>query len=100
MGRRRDQRARRCCCGSSRRLALFLLTKGKLLLFGLSKGTTFLSMLAALGVYWTLWGWKFALGFVLSIYVHEMGHVAAMKRFGLAATAPMFIPGFGALRSG
>jgi Zn-dependent protease len=75
---------------------VFLLTKGKLLLFGLSKGTTFFSMLAALGVYWTIWGWTFALGFVLSIYIHEMGHVAAMKRFGLAATAPMFIPGFGA----
>jgi Zn-dependent protease len=54
-------------------------------------------MLASLGVYWSIWGWKFALGFVLSIYIHEMGHVAAMKRFGLAATAPMFIPGFGAL---
>jgi Zn-dependent protease len=77
-------------------IGVFLLTKGKLLLFGLSKGTTFFSMLAALGVYWTLWGWKFALGFVLSIYIHEMGHVAAMKRYGLAATAPMFIPGFGA----
>ena len=77
-------------------VGVFLLTKGKLLLFGLSKGTTFFSMLAALGVYWTIWGWKFALGFVLSIYIHEMGHVAAMKRFGLAATAPMFIPGFGA----
>ena len=77
-------------------IGVFLLTKGKLLLFGLSKGTTFFSMLAALGVYWTIWGWKFALGFVLSIYIHEMGHVAAMKRFGLAATAPMFIPGFGA----
>jgi Zn-dependent protease len=78
-------------------IGVFVLTKGKLLLFGLSKGTTFFSMLAALGVYWTIWGWKFALGFVLSIYVHEMGHVAAMKRFGLQATAPMFIPGFGAL---
>ena len=77
-------------------IGVFLLTKGKLLLVGLSKGSTFFSMLAALGVYWTLWGWKFALGFVLSIYIHEMGHVAAMKRFGLAATAPMFIPGFGA----
>lgn len=77
-------------------IGVFLLTKGKLLLFGLSKGTTFLSMLAALGVYWTLWRWKFALGFVLSIYIHEMGHVAAMRRYGLAATAPMFIPGFGA----
>jgi Zn-dependent protease len=77
-------------------IGLFLLTKGKLLLLGLSKGTTFLSMLAALGVYWTLWGWAFALGFVLSIYIHEMGHVAAMRRFGLAATPPMFIPGVGA----
>ena len=47
----------------------------------------------SLGVYWTIWGWKFALGFVLSIYIHEMGHVAAMKRYGLPATAPMFIPG-------
>jgi Zn-dependent protease len=78
-------------------IAILVLSKGKLLLLGLSKGTTFFSMLAALGVYWTLWGWKFALGFVLSIYVHEMGHVAAMRRYGLAATAPMFIPGFGAL---
>jgi Zn-dependent protease len=78
-------------------IGVFVLTKGKLLLLGLSKGTTFFSMLAALGVYWTIWGWKFALGFVLSIYIHEMGHVAAMKRFGLQATAPMFIPGFGAL---
>jgi Zn-dependent protease len=78
-------------------IGLFLLTKGKLLLFGLSKGSTFFSMLASLGVYWTIWGWKFALGVVLSIYVHEMGHVAAMRRYGLQATAPMFIPGFGAL---
>jgi Zn-dependent protease len=78
-------------------IGVFLLTKGKLLLFGLSKGTTFFSMLAAIGVYWTIHGWKFAVGFVLSIYIHEMGHVAAMKRYGLAATAPMFIPGFGAL---
>jgi Zn-dependent protease len=77
-------------------VGLFLLTKGKLLLLGLSKGSTFFSMLAALGVYWTMWGWKFALGFVLSMYIHEMGHISAMRRFGLAATAPMFIPGVGA----
>jgi Zn-dependent protease len=77
-------------------VGVFLLTKGKLLLLGLSKGSTFFSMLAALGVYWTLWGWKFALGFVISIYIHEMGHVSAMRRFGLAASAPMFVPGLGA----
>ena len=75
----------------------FLLTKAKLLLLGLTKMGTVLTMLASFGVYWTLWGWRFAAGFVLSIYVHEMGHVAALKRRGLAASAPMFIPGVGAL---
>jgi Zn-dependent protease len=75
----------------------FLLTKGKVLLLGLTKGSTFFSMLLSLGVYWTAWGWKFAAGFVLSIYVHEMGHVAMLRRFGIPATAPMFIPGFGAV---
>jgi len=74
----------------------FLLTKGKLLLLGLTKGSTFFSMLLSMGVYWTVWGWRFAAGFVLSIYVHEMGHVAMLRRFGIPATAPMFIPGIGA----
>lgn len=77
--------------------ALIIATKGKLLLFGLAKFSTFASMLASFGFYWARWGWKFAAGFVLSIYVHEMGHVAALRRFGIAASAPMFIPGFGAL---
>ncbi len=71
--------------------------KLKTLLLGLTKGTTFLSMLLSLGVYWTVWGWKFAIGIVLSIYVHEMGHVIALRRYGFKATAPMFIPGLGAL---
>jgi len=75
---------------------LVLLGKGKLLLLGLSKGGTVLTMLLSFGAYWALWGWKFAAGLVLSIYVHEMGHVAALRRFGIPATAPMFIPGFGA----
>lgn len=75
----------------------FVLTKGKVLLLGLTKGSTFVSMLASLGVYWAAWGWKFAVGLVLSIYVHEMGHVVALTRFGIPATAPMFIPGVGAV---
>ena len=74
-----------------------VLAKGKLLLLGLSKVSTLLSMLLSFGVYWTAWGWKFALGLVLSIYIHEIGHVAALQRYGIKATAPMFIPGFGAL---
>jgi Zn-dependent protease len=71
--------------------------KLKVVLLGLTKGTTLLSMLLSLGVYWTIWGWKFALGLVLSIYVHEMGHVIALRRLGFKATSPMFIPGLGAL---
>src|SRR5437867_7771017 len=76
---------------------LFVLTKAKLLLLGLTKGGTFLSMLLSAGLYWTIWGWKFAFGLVLSIYIHEMGHVQALQRYGIKATAPMFIPGFGAV---
>jgi Zn-dependent protease len=48
---------------------VFLLTKAKLLLLGLTKASTFFSMLLSAGVYWTIWGWKFALGVVLSIYL-------------------------------
>lgn len=76
---------------------IFLLTKAKFLLLGLTKASTLFSMLAAAGVYWALWGWKFALGIVGSIYIHEMGHVAALRRYGIKASAPMFIPGFGAI---
>lgn len=76
---------------------VFVLTKAKLLLLGFTKLGTVLTMLASVGLYWTLWGWRFALGFVLSIYVHEMGHVSALSRYGIRASAPMFIPGIGAV---
>ncbi len=77
--------------------AMFLLTKAKFLLLGLTKASTFLSMAATFGLYWTAFGAWFALGLVLSIYVHEMGHVAALVRYGVPATAPLFLPGFGAM---
>src|SRR5437016_2211797 len=76
---------------------VFVLTKAKLLLLGLTKASTLFTMLLSAGVYWAAWGWKFALGVVLSIYVHEMGHVQALQRYGIKATAPMFIPGVGAV---
>ncbi|HYE99398.1 MAG TPA: site-2 protease family protein [Planctomycetota bacterium] len=77
-------------------VAAFVLTKGKFLLLGLTKASTFFSMILAVGAYWALWGWRFALGFVLCLYVHEMGHVWMLRRYGLAASAPLFIPGLGA----
>jgi len=75
---------------------LLLLGKGKLLLLGLTKLGTLLTMVASLGVYWAMYGWALALGLVLSIYIHEMGHVTAIRHYGLPASAPMFIPGLGA----
>ena len=78
-------------------LLLFLLTKGKFLLLGLANFKTLFSMIPFLAVYWAAYGWKFALGLMLSIYVHEMGHVAMLIRYGMKASAPMFIPGIGAV---
>jgi Zn-dependent protease len=78
-------------------VVIFLLTKAKLLVLGLGNLPTLLSMFVSMGAYWAAWGWKFAVGLVLSIYVHEMGHVAMLRRFGFKASAPMFIPGLGAL---
>ena len=75
----------------------FVITKGKVLLLGLTKLSTLTTMLLSLGVYWAAFGWAFALGLVLSIYVHEMGHVVALRHYGISAGAPMFIPGLGAL---
>lgn len=77
-------------------ILVVLLSKAKLLLLGLTKLKTLLSMLAFVGVYWGLYGWPLAVGFVVSIYIHEMGHVAALAHLGIRASAPMFIPGFGA----
>lgn len=73
-----------------------LLTKGKFLLMGLTKLPTLLSMLAFFALYWTIWGWKLGLAIVVSIYIHEMGHVWMLRRYGIRSTAPMFIPGIGA----
>ncbi len=74
----------------------FLLTKAKFLLLGLTKIGTLGTMLLSLGVYWSIFGWQLALGLILSIYVHEMGHVATLHRLGFPASAPTFIPGLGA----
>jgi Zn-dependent protease len=77
-------------------VALLLISKLKFLLLGLTKASTFISMFAFFGVYWSIYGWPLALGLVLSIYIHEMGHVAMLRRLGIDAGAPMFIPGVGA----
>ena len=54
------------------------------------------SMLVSIGAYALLWGWRFAVGFVLLLLVHELGHVVELRRQGVPASAPLFIPFLGA----
>jgi Zn-dependent protease len=54
------------------------------------------SMLVSIAAYSLLWGWKFAVGIVLLLLVHEMGHVLELRRQGIPASAPLFIPFLGA----
>lgn len=54
------------------------------------------SMLLSIGAYALMFGWRYAVGFVLLIFVHEMGHYIAALRRGLDVGAPMFIPFVGA----
>jgi Zn-dependent protease len=78
---------------------LFLLGKLKLAvpLLKFANLGTFLSMLLAVWVYAVYWGLPFAVGFVLLIFVHEAGHAVVMRRLGLRAGAPVFIPFVGAV---
>jgi Zn-dependent protease len=81
-------------------LAVALAGKAKFLLVGLTKAGPLVSLLASIGVSGAAYGWKVGSGLVLSIYLHELGHVAAFRRYGIAASAPMFVPGFGAFVRG
>ena len=62
----------------------------------LFKLKSLLSFVAFFGLYWTYWGPKFGLGFAVLILVHELGHFIDIKRRGLPADMPMFLPGLGA----
>lgn len=72
-----------------------LLAKGKSLLI-LFKLNFLLSLFAFIGVYWAIYGAKFGIGFAVLILIHEMGHFIDIKRRGLPADMPVFLPGFGA----
>jgi Zn-dependent protease len=70
-----------------------------LLLPNLKVLTTAGTMVVSIAAYSLLWGWQFAAGFVVLLLVHEMGHVIALRREGIRASAPMFIPFLGAVIS-
>jgi len=72
---------------------LFLLFSGvkfsKLLFSG---GTMLLSVL----LYAWIYGWRYAVGFIALLFVHEMGHYLAARQKGLNVGLPTFIPFVGA----
>jgi len=76
--------------GAKFKFILLLLPKLKIL-------TTSGTMLVSIAAYSLIWGWKFAVGFVLLLLVHEMGHVIQLRREGIPASAPLFIPFLGAV---
>jgi Zn-dependent protease len=74
---------------SKAKAILLLLPKIKVL-------STSATMLVSIAAYSLIWGWSFAAGFVILLLVHEMGHVIQLRREGIEASAPMFIPFMGA----
>jgi Zn-dependent protease len=81
-------------------IGAFLLSQAKLILplLKLGKfGGALISMFITIGAYAIAFPLPFAVGLVIMIFIHEMGHVFAAKRKGLPVTAPVFIPFLGAL---
>src|SRR5688500_3750672 len=75
----------------------FLIVKFGGVLLKLKVFTTGISMLVSIAAYAWIWGLPFAIGFVLLIFVHELGHVIELRRQGVPASAPLFIPFLGAV---
>jgi len=75
------------------KLKFFILPLLKFLPVILKSGGT---MILSMGVYAMVFGWQFAVGFVLLIFVHECGHLLVAQKFGLKVSAPVFIPFMGA----
>lgn len=78
----------------SSKLKFFLLPAMKFLPAILKTGG---SMVVTIWLYAMMWGWRFAVGFVLLIFVHEGGHLIAARWCGLNVGAPVFIPFMGAM---
>jgi Zn-dependent protease len=91
--------------GALAAIGLVLLKFGaklKVLLFALPKLKVFstsASMLVSIVAYQLIFGWLFSVGFVLLLLLHELGHVFQLRREGIQASAPMFIPFLGAVIS-
>lgn len=70
-----------------------------LLLSGANLGKLFTTggtMLLSVVLYAFIYGWRYAVGFVALLFVHEMGHFIAARKRGLNVGWPTFIPFVGA----
>ncbi len=68
---------------------------GLVIKFGVA-ALKFFSIFIAVGGYALIWGWRFAVGFVALILVHELGHYVEARRRGFNPALPVFIPFLGA----
>ncbi|MFC3884062.1 site-2 protease family protein [Bacillus songklensis] len=82
-------------------VAVLLLLAGKLkwvlAIFKFAKLSTLISMLVSFGAYALLYGWKFGIALIYLLFVHEMGHLVAARRKGIATSPAVFIPFMGAV---
>jgi Zn-dependent protease len=69
---------------------------GALVLFKLKVFATAGTALISVAAYSLAFGWTFGVGLVVLLFIHEMGHVIQLRREGVQASAPMFIPFMGA----
>ncbi len=81
-------------------VAVALATAGKWLLPAIKFGLPLLKMggfmFFSLFIYAQAFGWPFAAGFILLLFIHEMGHLIAARAVGLKVSLPLFIPFLGA----
>src|SRR6266516_4175651 len=97
-GRRGGSLRKRAAGAGAALAALLAKAKGLLLLLPkLKLLATFGSAFVSIAAYSLLWGWPFAAGFVVLLFLHEIGHVIQLRREGVKASAQMFIPFLGAV---
>ena len=82
--------------GSGLLAAWAVVKYGLLLAVKIPALTTLVSAVISIGAWSLVFGPWAAIALVVMLFVHEMGHVVEIRRQGMQATAPVFIPFMGA----
>ena len=102
IGKEKSKKGKWASLGIAGALLAKFFVKIKFLFIFLKLGkilSTFGSMLVMIWVYAEIHGWAFGVGFVLLLFMHEMGHYFAAKKAKLPVSTPIFIPFVGAFIS-